>query len=232
MISKNKSDITDFDFAAGKVILIDKEIGFTSFDIIAKLRKILNIKKIGHAGTLDPLATGLLIICTGKKTKEIYKYQNLDKRYSGVITLGKVTPSLDAGSEFIENNSIDGITNEMIYNTRDFFIGTISQIPPMFSAIKHKGKALYKYARKGIEIEREPREVTISKFEITKIELPEIHFDILCTKGTYIRAIAGDFGSKLGCGAYLSSLRRNAIGEFSVEDAFSIDEFARFVSGY
>ncbi|MFC2133500.1 tRNA pseudouridine(55) synthase TruB [Bacteroidota bacterium] len=232
MISKKTKDKTVLDFTAGEVILIDKEKGFTSFDVIAKLRKIINLRKIGHAGTLDPLATGLLIVCTGKKTKEIYKYQDLAKVYSGVITLGKVTPSMDAGTEFTEENSVGGITDEMILKTRDMFLGKISQIPPMYSAVKHKGKALYKYARKGVEIKREPREITISKFEITKIELPDIYFSIKCTKGTYIRVIADDFGRKLGCGAYLSNLRRDAIGEYSVNDAYTVDEFNDFVSGY
>lgn len=229
MISKKASDISCADFNNGEVILIDKENGFTSFSVIAKLRKILDMKKIGHAGTLDPMATGLLIVCTGKKTKEIYKYQDLNKRYEGVITIGKVTPSMDADSEFIEDNSIDDIDDKMIYDVRDTFLGTISQIPPMYSAVKHKGKALYKYARKGIEIERLPREVTVSKFEITKIDLPEIHFDISCSKGTYIRVIADDFGKKLRCGAFLSKLKRSAIGEYIADDAFTISEFAELV---
>lgn len=229
MVSKKASDITGVDFKNGEVILIDKEKGFTSFSVIAKLRKILDMKKIGHAGTLDPMATGLLIVCTGKKTKEIHTYQDLGKRYEGVITIGKVTPSMDADSEFIEENSIDDIDDKMIHDVRDTFLGTISQIPPMYSAVKHKGKALYKYARKGIEIEREPREVTVSKFEITKIELPDIYFDISCSKGTYIRVIADDFGKKLGCGAYLSQLRRSAIGKYNADDAFTISEFAELV---
>lgn len=229
MISKKTINKTVLDFTAGEVILIDKEKGFTSFDVIAKLRRIINLKKIGHAGTLDPLATGLLIVCTGKKTKEIYKYQDLNKIYSGVITLGKVTPSMDAASEFIEENSIEGITDDMVLKTRDTFLGKILQVPPMFSAIKHKGKALYKYARKGVEIEREPREVYISKFEITKIDMPNIHFVIESTKGTYIRVIADDFGKKMGCGAYLSSLRRDAIGEYQAFNAFTVDEFQHFI---
>lgn len=232
MISKKTKNKAVLDFYEGEVILIDKEKGFTSFDVIAKLRKIINLKKIGHAGTLDPLATGLLIVCTGKKTKEIYKYQDLDKVYTGIITLGKVTSSMDGGTKFIEENSIDGITDKMIFETRDAFLGTVLQIPPMYSAVKHNGKALYKYARKGIEIRREPREITISKFEITKIELPDIYFNINCTKGTYIRVVADDFGKKLGCGAYLSSLRRDAIGEHSVIDAYTVDEFNEFVSVY
>ncbi|OGU58811.1 MAG: tRNA pseudouridine(55) synthase TruB [Ignavibacteria bacterium RBG_13_36_8] len=229
MITKKTKD-SGFNFNTGEVILVDKEKGFTSFDVIAKLRRILKIKKIGHAGTLDPLATGLLIICTGRKTKEIYHYQDLNKKYSGVITLGKSTPTMDSETDFIEEKNFDNVTTEKIFDVRDTFLGKISQIPPMYSAVKHKGKALYKYARKGIEIKREPKEVFISKFDILKTDLPDILFEIDCSKGTYIRVIADDFGKKLGCGAYLKNLRRERIGEYSVEDAFTIEEFTQFIN--
>jgi tRNA pseudouridine55 synthase len=228
MITKRTKD-SSFDFAAGEVILIDKEKGFTSFDVIAKLRKILRFKKIGHAGTLDPLATGLLIICTGRKTKEIFKYQDLDKKYSGVITLGKSTPTMDAETDFIEEKNFDDVTVEKILEARNSFVGKINQTPPMYSAVKYKGKALYKYARKGVEVERKPKEVFVSKFDVLKTELPNILFEIDCSKGTYIRVIADDLGKKLGCGAYLKNLRRERIGEYSVEDAFTIEEFAQFI---
>jgi tRNA pseudouridine55 synthase len=225
MITRTMADFSDLDFEMGEIILIDKEINKPSFSVIYNLRKTIGIKKIGHAGTLDPKATGLMIICTGKKTKEIESFQNLVKTYKGTITIGKTTVSMDSESEIIEEKSIDGITDEKIKVTRSFFIGKINQVPPMFSAVKHKGKSLYKYARKGIEIDRSAREVSIYRFDITKIDLPEIHFEIDCSKGTYIRALANDFGCKLGCGAFLSSLRRTGIGDYKVEDALTINEF-------
>ena len=227
MITKTTSDFSGCNFETGEVILIDKDKGLTSFSVVHKVRKAVQVKKVGHAGTLDPEATGLLIICTGKKTKEIYKYQDSEKTYTGIISLGKSTASMDAETEFSEEKSLNGIGNDEIEKVRKSFLGKIEQMPPMYSAIKHKGKSLYKYARKGVEIERAAREVTISKFEITKTDLPDIHFEIVCSKGTYIRVIADDFGNKLGCGAYLKSLRRTAIGEYKVEDAFEINEFRK-----
>jgi len=228
MITKKTKDINNLDFSLGEVLLIDKEKGFTSFDVIYKIRKLINVKKVGHAGTLDPAATGLLIICTGKKTKEIYKYQNLEKIYTGIIEIGKSTPSMDGETEFEIENNFDNVTYEMIEDARKNFVGEILQMPPMYSALKHKGKALYKYARAGVEVERKERKVLISEFEITEIDLPEIKFKIRSSKGTYIRAIANDFGNILECGAYLKSLRRTAIGEYSVENALTVDEFRNF----
>ncbi len=227
MITKTSSDLSNFDFASGEVFLIDKEKGKTSFNVVHRLRKILDIKKIGHAGTLDPAATGLLILCVGKKTKEIYKYQELEKTYSGVIELGKKTPSMDSETEVISERDFSNVTEEMIEKVRVTFVGDIQQLPPMYSALKHNGKALYKFARKGIEVERKPRTISIYHFEILRIELPEIEFKIRCSKGTYIRAIADDFGDKLSCGAYLKSLRRDAIGEYKVEDALTVDELEK-----
>ena len=227
MITKTTNDFFGCNFETGEVILIDKDKGLTSFSVVHKVRKAVQVKKVGHAGTLDPEATGLLIICTGKKTKEIYKYRDSEKTYTGIISLGKSTASMDAETEFSEEKSLNGIGNDEIEKVRKSFLGKIEQMPPMYSAIKHKGKSLYKYARKGVEIERVAREVTISKFEITKADLPDIHFEIVCSKGTYIRVIADDFGNKLGCGAYLKSLRRTAIGEYKVEDAFEINEFRK-----
>ena len=225
MITRTMTDFTDLNFEAGEVILLDKEINKPSFSLIYKLRKAIGIKKIGHAGTLDPKATGLMIICTGKKTKEIESFQNLIKSYEGVITIGKTTVSMDSESEVVEEKSIEGITEAKIKAARDLFIGKINQVPPMFSAVKYKGKSLYKYARKGIEVNRTGREVSIYRFDITKIDLPDIHFEIDCSRGTYIRALANDFGCKLGCGAFLSSLRRTGIGEYKVEDALTVNEF-------
>ncbi len=225
MITKNQNNIDNIDFNAGEVILIDKDPGLTSFDVVYKVRKTVGAKKVGHAGTLDPAATGLLIVCTGKKTKEISKYQESIKTYTGIIELGKTTSSMDGETEVLEEKSIEDIDEKRIFEVRDSFLGEIEQVPPMYSALKHKGKSLYKYARKGVEIKREPRKVFIEKFEINKIDLPEIYFEIVCSKGTYIRVIADDLGKKIGCGGYLKKLRRTKIGDYSVEDALKINQF-------
>lgn len=228
MITNKLNDLTHVDYPSGEVILIDKEKGKSSFNIVYRLRKIVNVKKIGHAGTLDPAATGLMIVCVGRKmTKEIYKYQDLEKIYSGTIELGKNTSSMDGETEVLEEMDYSFVTEKMIEDVRKSFLGDIKQIPPMYSALKQNGKRLYKLARKGVEVERQPRDVTIYDFEITRVELPEIDFRIKCSKGTYIRVIANDFGEKLNCGAYLKSLRREAIGEYSVENALTIDEFKK-----
>lgn len=219
MITKETKVISQSDISEGLVLLIDKEKSKTSFDIIREVRKILSIKKVGHSGTLDPMATGLLILCTGKKTKEIYKYQNMAKVYEGTISLGATTATMDAESEIENEKSYSSITKEQIDRTSKLFVGKIKQLPPMYSAIKHKGKSLYKYARKGIEIEREPREIWINSFTINEVNLPDVKFVVECSKGTYIRVLANDFGKKLGCGGYLSELRRTAIGKYKVFDA-------------
>ncbi len=224
MITK-KSINYNFDFLSGEVILIDKPAGWSSFDVIRKIRRSVNIKKAGHAGTLDPMATGLLIICTGKKTREISTFQDQPKIYEGIITLGKTTPSMDLETEVKSERSIDGITEENILKAKERFIGRIKQVPPMYSALKVKGKSLYKLARKGKEIEREPREIEVYEFQIPKMRLPDIWFKIKCSRGTYIRSIANDLGDYLGCGGVLSELRRLAIGEYNVEDALNPDEF-------
>lgn len=228
MITNKSVDLSHVDYASGEVILIDKEKGKSSFNSVYRIRKIVNVKKIGHAGTLDPAATGLLIICIGRQeTKNIYKYQNLDKVYSGTIEIGKKTPSMDGETESIEDKDYSFVTEEKIEETRKSFLGEIQQIPPMYSALKQNGKRLYKLARKGIEVKREPRDITIYDFKITRVELPEIDFEIRCSKGTYIRVIADDFGKRLNCGGYLKSLRREAIGEYNVADALSVDEFMK-----
>jgi tRNA pseudouridine55 synthase len=225
MITKESIDFSKFDFQSGEVILIDKPIGWSSFKVVYKIRQAAGVKKVGHAGTLDPLASGLLILCTGKKTKEISKYQESEKTYTGTITLGKTSPSMDLETEITVTGSTEGISDEQILNARDSFIGKITQIPPMYSAVKVNGKSLYKSARKGKTVERIPREITVSSFLITNISLPDIDFEIVCSKGTYIRTIANDFGQKLGCGGLLSSLRRTKIGSYSVEDALDTNEF-------
>jgi len=224
MITKNTAN-NIFDFEEGEVILIDKKIRKTSFDIVYKIRKTTGVKKVGHAGTLDPMATGLVIVCTGKKTKEINQFQNFDKTYEGVITIGKTTPSFDLETDYDSVCDFSFVTEDLIMQTKEKFVGVITQTPPMFSAIKNNGKPLYELARRGIEIERKEREIEIYNFEITKIKLPDIYFQINCSKGTYIRVIANEFGKALGCGAHLSVLRRIKIGNYSVDDALTIDEF-------
>jgi tRNA pseudouridine55 synthase len=225
MISKERVDFSGLDFHEGEEILIDKPFGWSSFKVVYEIRNSIGWLKIGHAGTLDPLATGLLILCTGKKTKSISEFQDLGKTYTGTITLGKSTPSMDLETESIEEKPFEHITREQIYNLKEDFTGNIMQVPPMYSAIKQNGKNLYKLARKGKTVERQPREITVSAFEITQIDLPYVHFEVSCSKGTYLRVIANDFGEKLGCGGVLSSLRRSKIGNFSVGDALTVDEF-------
>jgi tRNA pseudouridine55 synthase len=211
----------------GRVLLINKPLQWTSFDVVKKIRNTIKIKKVGHAGTLDPLATGLLIVCTGKFTKKINEYMAQEKEYTGTFTLGAVTPTYDLESEPVNFKPTDVITNEMIYETAKKFTGEIMQVPPVHSAIKQKGKPVYLQARKGIDVILEPRKITIHEMEITRITLPEISFRVVCTTGTYIRSLANDFGHQLGCGAYLSSLCRTRIGEFTLDDAIGIEDFQR-----
>ena len=219
------------DFKEGQLLLIDKPLEWTSFQVVNKLRwhirKTFNIKKIkvGHAGTLDPLATGLLIICTGKFTKKITEYQAQTKEYTGTITLGATTPSYDLETEIDKTYSISHLTDSLIQETTKKFIGEIHQKPPIFSAIKKDGKRLYELARKGKTTEIESRKVTVFDFEITNINLPNVDFRIVCSKGTYIRSIANDFGNALNSGGHLSVLRRTKIGDFSVDKALSPLEF-------
>lgn len=222
---------TGEDFQAGQVILIDKPLNWTSFQAVNKLRweirRAFNIKKIkvGHAGTLDPLATGLLIICTGKMTKQINTFQGQIKEYTGTFVLGSTTPSYDLESEIDQTFPTEHITEELIYNTTEQFIGDIEQYPPIFSAVKKDGKRLYEYARAGESVDIKSRTVHISEFEITSINGSEIDFRIVCSKGTYIRTIAHDFGKALNSGAHLSVLRRTKIGEFNVSNAISPTDF-------
>jgi tRNA pseudouridine55 synthase len=222
--------MTENSFAEGKVLLIDKPLEWTSYDVIRKLRKIINIKKIGRAGTLDPLATGLLIVCTGKFTKKINEYMAQEKEYTGTITLGAVTPTYDRESQPGNVKSLEGITEELIKEATKIFTGEILQTPPIHSAIKQNGKPVYLLARKGVNVVLEPRKVTIKEFEIIKIDLPIISFKVVCSTGTYIRSLANDFGLALGCGGYLSELRRTRIGNFKVEDAMTMEEFAHSFS--
>jgi tRNA pseudouridine55 synthase len=222
---------TEEDYKNGQVLLIDKPLEWTSFQAVNKLRwhikqrfKIKKIK-VGHAGTLDPLATGLLIICTGKQTKEIHIYQGQEKEYTGTFTVGATTPSYDLETEIDENYPTEHITEALLKETTRQFIGEIQQKPPIFSAIKKDGKRLYELARKGETTEIQARTVTISEFEITNINLPKVDFRVVCSKGTYIRSLAFDFGKALNSGAHLSTLRRTKIGNFSVDNATSIEGF-------
>ena len=212
-------------FEQGQLILIDKPFEWTSFDVIRKIRYLTKTKKVGHAGTLDPLATGLLIVCTGKFTKKINEYMAQEKEYTGCITLGATTPTYDLESEPENFKEVEGLTEEQIREATKFFTGNIFQTPPIHSAIKKEGQRAYQLARRGIDIKLEPRPLTISKFEITKIDLPKVYFKVVCSTGTYIRSLANDFGEKLGCGGYLSSLCRTRIGEFLLEDSMSMEEF-------
>ncbi|MDC6404525.1 MULTISPECIES: tRNA pseudouridine(55) synthase TruB [Maribacter] len=215
--------LTKEDYLNGQLLLIDKPLGWSSFQAVNKLkwaiRKKFGLKKIkiGHAGTLDPLATGLLIICTGKFTKRIPEYQGQSKEYTGTITLGGTTPSYDLETEIDEKFAIDHITEAQIIKTTSGFIGEIEQAPPVFSAIKKDGKRLYEYAREGKDVAINKRKVHIHSFEITDVRLPEVDFRISCSKGTYIRSIAHDFGKALGSGGHLSELRRTKIGDFNVD---------------
>ena len=218
-------------YQEGKVLRIDKPLNWTSFQVVNKIRWLIKqqfgIKKIkvGHAGTLDPLATGLLILCTGKLTKKIETYQAQVKEYTGTITLGTTTPSYDLETEVDQTFDISGITEEDIIQNTKHFIGEIQQQPPIFSALKKDGKRLYEYAREGEKVEIPKRTITVSEFEITKIDVPNIEFRAVCSKGTYIRSLAHDFGKSLNNGAHLSALRRTKIGEFSVEDAVGVLAF-------
>ncbi len=228
--------LTEQDYKDGQIILIDKPLQWTSFQVVNKLRwlirKNFKIKKIkvGHAGTLDPLASGLLIICTGKFTKRIEEFQGQIKEYTGTLTLGATTPSYDLETEINKTFSIDHISENSIKETTSHFIGEIDQYPPVFSALKKDGKRLYEYAREGEEVKIEARKITISEFEITRVALPEVDFRVVCGKGTYIRSLAHDFGKKLKSGAHLTALRRTRIGAFSVENATTIQSFENQLS--
>lgn len=219
------------DFKNGQVLLIDKPLNWTSFQAVNKLRwairQAFKIKKIkvGHAGTLDPLATGLLVICTGKMTKQINTFQGQEKEYTGTIVLGSTTPSFDLETDIDQTYATEHITVELIHSVARKFIGKIDQYPPVFSAIKRDGKRLYEFARSGEAVEIKSRQVEISEFEITEIKNLELQFKVVCSKGTYIRSLAHDFGKALNSGAHLSELRRTRIGTFLVEAALTPNEF-------
>ncbi|HLK31430.1 MAG TPA: tRNA pseudouridine(55) synthase TruB [Puia sp.] len=216
-------------FESGEVLLINKPLHWTSFDVARKIRNLVKIKKVGHAGTLDPLATGLLIVCTGKFTKRINEFMAAEKEYTGTFTLGATTPTYDLESE--PENFLDcaAITDAQIYEATKNFTGEILQTPPIHSAIKKDGKRAYELARQGKEIKLDPRKITIKEFEITAIDMPVISFRVVCSTGTYIRSLANDFGQVLGCGAYLSKLCRTRIGAFSLSQAMNMEEAEVFI---
>jgi tRNA pseudouridine55 synthase len=222
---------TSEDYQSGQVLLIDKPLHWTSFQAVNKLRweirQAFNIKKIkvGHAGTLDPLATGLLVICTGKMTKQIDTFQGQIKEYTGTIVLGSTTPSFDLETEINETFPTNHITEGLVKKATTQFIGDIEQIPPIYSALKKEGKRLYEYARAGESVEIKSRNITISEFEITRLENNEVSFRVVCSKGTYIRSLANDFGKALNSGAHLSELRRTKIGDYNVNTAQTIEGF-------
>jgi tRNA pseudouridine55 synthase len=213
------------EYQLGKVLCIDKPLGWTSFDVVKKVRILTRISKVGHAGTLDPLATGLLILCTGKFTKRINEYMAQEKEYKGSFTLGAVTPTYDLESTPVALADPSGITLDQIREAILAFTGEILQVPPAHSAIKQEGVPVYKLARKGKEVKLEPRKVTVKTFEIIRYDPPVVQFRVVCSTGTYIRSLANDLGRALGCGAYLSSLCRTRIGSFTLETAMSVTDF-------
>lgn len=218
-------------FLAGQLLLIDKPLEWTSFQVVNKIRwairKTYGIKKIkvGHAGTLDPLATGLMLICTGKMTKQIEQFMGMDKAYAGTMCLGATTPSYDLETEVSKSKPVHHISEDMLERTCTHFLGNIQQKPPLHSAIKKDGKRLYTLARAGETTEIPTREITISAFDLTTVKLPDVSFSVSCSKGTYIRSLAHDFGQALGCGAHLTSLRRTAIGTYSLSNSLTLDDF-------
>ncbi len=210
---------------SGIMLLIDKPKEYTSARVVNIVKKILSVKKAGHSGTLDPKATGLLVICTGKKTKFLNELLGSDKEYEGIMVLGEKTPSYDTETGVYEKNPVNNLNDEMILRAAQSFTGEIEQVPPMHSAVKIKGRPLYKLARAGKEVARAPRKVNIKEFDITEVNIPHVKFRILCSKGTYIRTLVSDFGDKLGAGAYLKELRRTRIGVYDIKDSLTLEQF-------
>jgi tRNA pseudouridine55 synthase len=225
-VTSNQQSATNI-FEEGQLLLINKPLRWTSFDAVNKIRSLIKVKKVGHAGTLDPLATGLLIICTGKFTKKINEYMAQEKEYTGTFTLGATTPTYDLESDPGNFKPFEHLTEEEIKSSAKKFMGEIMQVPPAHSAIKVEGKRVYELARQGKEVKLEPRKITIKEFETIKIELPVVHVKVVCSTGTYIRSLANDLGATLGCGAYLSSLCRTRIGNFLLQDAMTMEDFAK-----
>lgn len=215
-------------FAEGELLLVRKPAGWTSFDVVHRISRMFGIKKVGHAGTLDPLATGLLIVCTGKKTKILGTFVGLEKEYDAEMTLGGRTESFDAATPVIEAKSTEGIDESRVLAVLREFTGTRLQVPPMWSAVSVKGKRLYKYAREGVEVQRPPREIVVQSIVPLLVRLPVVRFSVTCSKGTYIRSLVNEMGERLGCGAYLSALERTRIGPYRLADSVTIEELAAY----
>ena len=222
--------IEQFRSQAGGVLLVDKPGGWTAFDVVKKIRGTLRVKKVGHAGTLDPMATGLLILCSGPMTKRLDTFQALNKQYEGSMRLGAVTASYDAETPEERPKPVSHLDVDDIRAATKPFLGDILQLPPMYSAVKVDGKRLYQLARKGKEVERRERSVKVERFDITDVQLPDASFRVVCSKGTYVRTLAHDLGQQLGCGAYLTSLRRTAIGSFHADEAWSIEDIVAYAT--
>lgn len=235
VMNADDNPLPRYDYIKGATLLVDKPSGWTSFDVVNKIRYKLKYRlgvkkiKVGHAGTLDPMATGLLIICTGKSTKKLGEFQGLPKCYSGTMMLGATTPSYDKETEIDQNFPIQHITPELLEEARKQFLGPIEQIPPMFSAIKVDGQPLYKKARQGKKVAVDPRPVVIDAFDFTHVDLPEIDFEVSCSKGTYIRSLAHDFGKAVRSGAYLARLCRTQIGSYHLKDAWKLEELITYM---
>jgi tRNA pseudouridine55 synthase len=223
---------TSVDWEHGELLLVDKPKDWTSFDVVARIRSMLHVPKVGHAGTLDPKATGLLLVCTGKMTKMMDSFSEMEKEYEGVMELGAATKSFDSETEVIERKDTSGITYEQLSDIFKSFVGHQKQVPPMFSAVKKNGRRLYKDARKGRDIVREPRDIFVREFEIRSYNAPFVQFRVSCSKGTYIRSLVNDIGIRLGCGAFLKELQRTRIGEFLLADAMSIEDIHRLHSKF
>ena len=215
-------------FAEGELLLVRKPAGWTSFDVVHRISRMFGIKKVGHAGTLDPLATGLLIVCTGKKTKILGTFVGLEKEYDAEMTLGGRTESFDAATPVIEAKSTEGIDESRVLAVLREFTGTRLQVPPMWSAVSVKGRRLYKYAREGVEVQRHPREIVVHSIVPLLVRVPVVRFSVTCSKGTYIRSLVNEMGERLGCGAYLSALERTRIGPYRLADSVTIEELAAY----
>ncbi len=219
---------SQWDFrVSGEVLLVDKPVDWTSFDVVKKTRSLFNVRKVGHAGTLDPKASGLLILCTGRRTKNILEFQDAEKEYLGTFELGVRTPSFDSETDVVETRDFSGLTEEQVQQAAARFVGKTHQMPPMYSAAKLDGKPLYQYARKGQTVERQVREVEIKDFVVTRFSPPMADFRVVCSKGTYIRALVDDLGKELGCGCTVRSLRRIRIGMYRVEEAMTIGDLQK-----
>ena len=223
---ENNHAIRRADLNAGKIVAIDKPVDWTSFDVVNKLRGMTKVKKVGHAGTLDPFATGVLLICFASATKQVNQLMELEKEYQGTFELGAETDSHDVTGKIVAQQPVPELARTQIESAVKKYSGEILQVPPMFSALKRDGRKLYELARKGEQLDLEPRPVKIYAFDILEVQLPEIRFSVTCSRGTYIRALARDLGKDFGCGAFLKTLRRTRVGDYTAEAALSIQQFA------